>query len=49
MLTVEGGGAYELAQDEIASLKARGEEVDEQTRKTENRLCSAVARAPRSS
>ena len=35
MLTVEGGGAYELAQDEAASLKARGEEVDEQTRKTE--------------
>ena len=35
MLTVEGGGAYELAQDETASLKARGEEVDEQTRKTE--------------
>ena len=34
MLTVEGGGAYELAQDETASLKARGE-VDEQTRKTE--------------
>ena len=34
MLTVEGGG-YELAQDETASLKARGEEVDEQTRKTE--------------
>ena len=31
MLTVEGGGAYELAQDETASLKARGEEVDEQT------------------
>ena len=28
MLTVEGGGAYELAQDETASLKARGEEVD---------------------
>ena len=26
MLTVEGGGAYELAQDETASLKARGEE-----------------------
>lgn len=35
MLTVEGGGAYELAQDENASLKARGDEVDEQTRKTE--------------
>ena len=35
MLTVEGGGAYELAQDETASLKARGDEVDEQTRKTE--------------
>ena len=35
MLTVEGGGAYELAHDETASLKARGEEVDEQTRKTE--------------
>ena len=35
MLTVEGGGAYELAQDETASLKARGEKVDEQTRKTE--------------
>ena len=35
MLTVEGGGAYELAQDETASLKTRGEEVDEQTRKTE--------------
>ena len=34
-LTVEGSGAYELAQDETASLKARGEEVDEQTRKTE--------------
>ena len=31
MLTVEGGGAYELAQDETASLKARGEEVDEET------------------
>ena len=27
MLTVEGGGAYELAQDETASLKARGEEA----------------------
>lgn len=48
MLTVEGGGAYELAQDETASLKARGEEVDEQTRKRRP-LCSAVARAPRSS
>ena len=35
MLTVEGGGAYELAQDETASLKTRGEEIDEQTRKTE--------------
>ena len=35
LMTVEGGGAYELAQDETASLKARGEEVDEQTRKTE--------------
>ena len=35
MLTVEGGGAYELDQDETASLKARGEEVDEQTQKTE--------------
>ena len=32
---LEGGGAYELAQDETASLKARGDEVDEQTRKTE--------------
>ena len=35
MLTVEGGGAYELAQDENASLKSRVEEVDEQKRKTE--------------
>ena len=33
--SLDGGGAYELAQDETASLKARGEEVDEQTRKTE--------------
>lgn len=37
MLTVEGGGAYELAQDETASLKARGEEVDEQTPKDGDR------------
>lgn len=35
MLTVEGGGAYELAMDETASLKARGEELEEQTQKTE--------------
>ena len=35
MLTVEGGGAYELAQDETASLKARGETLEEQTQKTE--------------
>ena len=33
--SLDGVGAYELAQDETASLKARGEEVDEQTRKTE--------------
>ena len=35
MLTVEGGGVYELAQDESASLKSCGEEVDERTKKTE--------------
>ena len=43
MLTVEGGGAYELAQDETASLKARGEEVDEQTRKTETVVLGTVS------
>lgn len=36
MLTVEGGGAYEPGAGwRPASLKARGDEVDEQTRKTE--------------
>ena len=43
MLTVEGGGAYELAQDETASLKVRGEEVDEQTRKTETVVLGTVS------
>ena len=42
MLTVDGGGVYELAQDESASLKSCGEEVDERP------LCSAAARARRS-
>lgn len=35
MLTVEGGGEYELAQDESASVRRSGEMDGERTRKTE--------------
>ena len=43
MLTVEGGGVYELAQDESASLKSCGEEVDERTKKTETVVLGTVS------
>ena len=48
MLTVEGGGAYELAQDETASLKARGvggRRADAKRRRPF--VLRQVARAPR--
>ncbi len=45
MLTVEGGGVYELAQDESASLKSCGEEVDERTKKTETVVLGSGAGA----
>ena len=35
MLTVEGGGEYELARDESASSRSRGGEDEEETTKTE--------------